>query len=259
MKSLLDNGPPFEIMNCQGSSPILLICEHASRHIPAHLNGLGLDAAAQSSHIAWDIGAGALAKSLAEEIDATLISQTYSRLLYDCNRPPDAASAIPLQSELTPIPGNRNLSAASRQQRIDEIYHPFHDQIDKLIEKRLAAKRATIVVAVHSFTGTFKGQRRALDLGILHDSDRRLADLLLAQAENERDYMTKRNEPYAPADGVTHMVQRQAMSRGLLNVMLEVRNELIEEDKGQKIWTGRLTKLLSDCLKDISLGQVTEV
>jgi len=251
--SLLDKGPPFTVHNEPGGSPFLLICEHASRHIPAHLNGLGLSAAMQRSHIAWDIGAAGLAMKLADRLDAALVSQTYSRLLYDCNRPPEAASAMPEQSELTAIPGNCGLTPAARQQRIDEIYAPFHRRIEELVAARHGANRATIIVTIHSFTGMFKGQRRALDLGILHDNDALLADHILAEVARQTGYVTKRNEPYGADDGVMHTLQRQALRRGLHNVMLELRNDLIAEDGGQMIWAERLANLLDASRKEIDL------
>lgn len=53
--------PPYHLLNPQGRSPVVLVCEHASRHIPLELQRLGLDQVAAEEHIAWDIGALALA------------------------------------------------------------------------------------------------------------------------------------------------------------------------------------------------------
>jgi predicted N-formylglutamate amidohydrolase len=35
--------PPFELFNPEGAAPILFVCDHAGRAIPAALGRLGLD------------------------------------------------------------------------------------------------------------------------------------------------------------------------------------------------------------------------
>jgi predicted N-formylglutamate amidohydrolase len=82
--------------------------------------------------------------------------------------------------------------------------------------------------------------RRHFDLGILHDRDRRLADALLHELATDRDVSVRRNEPYGPADGVTHTLKLHGLTRGLLNVMLEIRNDLIGDEAGQRRWAERL-------------------
>jgi len=120
---------PVVVDNAAGASPVLLICEHASNFMPPDLNNLGLDTAALQSHIAWDPGALGVAKAMSAQLDATLISGGISRLVYDCNRPPNAVDAIPTKSEIFEIPGNVGLDEQQRQNRIDRVYRPFHDQI----------------------------------------------------------------------------------------------------------------------------------
>ena len=50
-------GPPVRTLNAGGRGGFVLVCEHASRFIPAALGELGLDEEAKHSHAAWDIGA----------------------------------------------------------------------------------------------------------------------------------------------------------------------------------------------------------
>jgi predicted N-formylglutamate amidohydrolase len=100
IRILQDSEPhPAEVINPAGSSPYVLVCEHASNRIPANLGTLGLPDADLQRHIAWDIGAEATARILSRILDAPLIVQRYSRLVYDCNRPPEADSAYPEVSE----------------------------------------------------------------------------------------------------------------------------------------------------------------
>ena len=77
-----------------GNSAVLLICEHASRALPERFGDLGLSAEALSSHIAWDPGALAVARGISAGLNATLVFQRFSRLIYDCNRPRQARSTL---------------------------------------------------------------------------------------------------------------------------------------------------------------------
>jgi predicted N-formylglutamate amidohydrolase len=235
---------PVVVVNETGGSPILLVVEHAGRRIPRVLGTLGLAADDLERHIAWDIGAEGLARQLSERLDAPLVLQRYSRLVYDCNRPPEAPGAMPEVSESTPIPGNRNLTPEQRAARTEALYRPFHDAVARLLDTRGAG---SALVTVHSFTPVYRGARRTLDLGILHDSDARLADRLLA-IEAHSDLTVRRNEPYGPQDGVTHTLVLHALPRGLHNVMLEVRNDLIEDAPGQQRLAEHLARSLGEAV-----------
>ena len=82
------------------------------------LGDLGLSDAERQRHIGWDIGIAGVAERMSSALDAHLVAQRYSRLVIDCNRPPEAASSIPVISEATRVPGNEGLSreaAASRR------------------------------------------------------------------------------------------------------------------------------------------------
>ena len=131
-------GPSFAVLRPGGASDVVLICEHASKTMPKALGTLGLDEAALESHIAWDIGAQRVAEILSESLDAALVSQRFSRLAYDCNRPPESLGAYPERSEIYDVPGNAGLSAGDKARRADALYHPFHQAIDALIGARLA-------------------------------------------------------------------------------------------------------------------------
>lgn len=237
---------PAETVNPLGESDVCLVCEHAGRQVPRALGGLGLEEPEFARHIAFDIGAEGVARRLSALLDAPLVLQPYSRLVYDCNRPPDAPSAMPEVSEMTEIPGNRNLTPAERKARVDEIYLPFHAAVGDVLDEIEARKAIPLLVTIHSFTPVYKGERRMLDLGILHDADARLADDLIALAKRHEAHLdVRRNEPYGPADGVTHTLLVHAAPRGIPNVMIEIRNDLIADEAGQQEWAERLARLLA--------------
>ena len=72
-----------QIMNPNGSSSIVLVCEHATHFIPDVYNNLGLSSNNLKSHVAWDPGAAAVAQELSRVMDAVLVQGVVSRLLYD--------------------------------------------------------------------------------------------------------------------------------------------------------------------------------
>ena len=243
-------GEAVTIENASGTSPVLLVCEHASFKLPAALGTLGLGQDERTAHIAWDPGALAVARRLSMSLDAALLFQNFSRLAYDCNRPPESPDAMPAMSEIYEIPGNRDISAAERQARIDEIYRPWQRMLAETIAGRKAAGRETVIVTIHTFTPVYRGVPRAVEIGILHDRDSRLGDAMLARAAQQNDYRIERNEPYGPADGVTHTLVEHGVANGLLNVMIEIRNDLVRDEMGQAKISRLLEAVVSGSLAD---------
>ena len=240
---------PVIVVNAESNSPFVLVCEHAGRRIPKSLGTLGLAQAELTRHIAWDIGTEAVARRVADLLGAPLVLQRYSRLVYDCNRPPDSADAIPAVSELTPIPGNQKLDPESRLSRIEAIYRPFHASLAALLDLRAVQGISSILVTIHSFTPVYKGVRRALDVGILHDHDRRFADVLFSRLSEIQTLVVRRNEPYGPKDGVCHTLNLHASIRGLMHAMIEIRNDLITQETGAKEWSDRLAGVLRQAIQ----------
>lgn len=236
---------PVDVTNVEGTGAFVIVCEHASNAIPPEYGDLGLGAAALRSHIAWDPGALGVARHLAELLDAPLVAQRFSRLLYDCNRPPEAPSAIPAVSEIYRIPGNEGLSATARRERADRFYRPFKAALSQAIDDRPVPPA---VVTIHSFTPIYEGTSRQVEIGILHDDDTRLADAVLAAAGAGGGLVVRRNEPYGPQDGVTHTLREHALPRRLLNVMIEIRNDLIAAAENQAAMAERLSGWLAGAL-----------
>ena len=237
------------VMRGNAASPIVLACEHACHHIPAEFNDLGLTETAQRSHAAWDPGALGVAAHMSQALDATLVSAKTSRLVYDCNRPPEAADAMPARSEVFDIPGNANLSAAERRRRTSTYYDPFRD----VLARALARHTSPVLVTIHSFTPVYNGETRAVEIGILHDSDARLADAFLNTAARHTTANVQRNAPYGPVNGVTHTLKVHAIPQGRLNVMIEVRNDLIATDDQQAVMATTLSAWTLDALTALGL------
>lgn len=242
------DGEAVAVENPEGAGRCLFVCEHASRRMPEHAANLGLDDDALVSHIAWDPGALDLARHLSVMLDGPLVHQRFSRLVYDCNRPPEAPAAMPEKSEIYEIPGNRGLSPAERYARTAALYVPFHDRVSAISHARAVRGQKSVIVTVHSFTPVYMGRQRDVEIGILHDDDSRLADCMLAATKDGR-YRVERNEPYGPQDGVTHSLRLHGLPFGYLNVMIEMRNDLLRDESGQRAIADYLAGLLRASLE----------
>ncbi|WP_111734581.1 N-formylglutamate amidohydrolase [Roseovarius amoyensis] len=234
-----EDGHPAEIVNAGGRAPICLVCEHASAFIPPSLGTLGLAEEHRFSHAVWDIGAELLARDLSRRLDAPLVVARVSRLVYDLNRPPEAPGSMPVQSGEIPVPGNRDLSESDRAARTAEVYEPFHATVSDVLD---GFDAPPTLVTVHSFTPVWDGKDRKTQIGLLHDADARLAEAMLENADTP--LLTELNEPYSASDGVTHTLRRHAIARGLDNVMIEVRNDLL----GSEAEVTQTSSLLAEML-----------
>jgi len=237
-----------------GSSPFVLTCDHASNFLPPEFGTLGLPTGDLSRHIAWDPGALPVARRMAEALDATLVETCISRLVIDCNRPLDAPDLVPPVSETTAIPGNTGLSEKQRAQRIALSWRPFHDAVANIVDARLARGQETRLVSVHSFTPVYKGKNRPWHIGIIHDEDRRLATPLIAALKRLAGVTVGVNEPYSPADRVYFTLERHARSRGLACAMIEIRNDEISGEAGQRKWADLLTGIFLDLEPEAARG-----
>ena len=236
--------PAVLVENAGGRGAAIIVCDHASNHIPARFGRLGLSDGELQRHIAWDPGALGVSRRLARLLDAPLIGSTVSRLVIDCNRDPSAIDAIPAASEATVIPGNADLAAGDRAWRIAEVYGPFHAAVDQLVSGK-AREGGVAVIAIHTFTPVYNGVSRPWHVGVLFDRDRRLPDRFLASLRGETGLVVGENQPYSPNDRVYHTLDRHAQSRGLPNVMIEIRNDLVATPEAEEAWGDRLARALA--------------
>ncbi len=243
-----DKGDAGIVIGKEADSPFVVVCEHAGLLLPEALGDLGLSDAQLHSHIAWDPGAAMVAELLADNLDATLVKQRYSRLVYDCNRPPSSGDAMRVLSESTEIPGNHDLSKEEKLWRTEHIYNAFHQVVSEQLDRR----PKPVMITIHSFTPEYNGVLRTVDVGMLHDADSRLADALLAHAAFDQGVLVRRNEPYGPEDGVTHTLIKHGQSRGILNVMVEIKNTLIAEEKSQQRYADQLAQMIKAAVSNIT-------
>ncbi len=242
----LDFGTVVHTNRADGTALVLLVCEHASNRIPEYLGDMGLASETLSSHIAWDPGALGVAQHMSELLQSPLVHGGVSRLVYDCNRPPEAAGAMPVKSEHYDIPANIAMTPDERQARIKNIYIPFSTAVSDQIKKHRPSLK--LMVTVHSFTPVYHGRQRDVELGILHGRDDRFATAMMATVPDDLPFVTRLNEPYSAADGVAHTLDAQALPNGLPNVMIEVRNDLIRTPDQQRVMAEHLVSWITHTL-----------
>jgi len=243
--------PPYVVERPSGASPFFLTCDHAGRAIPSALGTLGLPEGELERHIAWDIGAAETARRLAARLDAFLITQTYSRLVIDCNRHPGALESIANLSEHTRVPGNEGLSERDIELRAREVFRPYHERIALELDARAANEHTTVLVTLHSFTPVYMGHARAMHAGVLFNKDPRLGHAVLAGLRAEGELVVGENEPYAATPDTDYALLVHGERRGLLHVEIEVRQDLISVASGQDACADRLARVLPRALEQV--------
>ncbi len=214
-----------------GDAPFFVFCDHASSAIPDDLNCLGLPDDLLDTHIAWDIGAGALAISLAEQLSGRVYCSAFSRLIIDPNRDPAATDLIPVASDQIPIPGNQMLSEEQRQERIERFHTPYHEQLQARLESMLArGPQNPLVISIHSFTNRLMGavEERPWPVGFLWREDEPSARSMIAFLQGETGWKIGDNEPY-DARVFNYTVDRHIGPRKLRHITVEIRQDMLAE------------------------------
>lgn len=247
--------PSFRALNAQGRAPAVLICDHASRAVPAAMNNLGLPDDELLRHIGWDPGTAAITERLSQSLDAPAVFSGVSRLVIDCNRRPDDPTLICEVSDGTIVPGNRNLDAAERERRLNKYFHPYHAAIEDTMEAARERVSEPALLSIHSFTPRMrvKGMDRPWHIGVVWDRDGRLAQPLLKALRDEGDLVVGDNEPYSGKDHSGYSIFAHGQNKGLHHVMIEVRQDLVSDEAGIREWSVRLDRCFRRMLTEAGL------
>ena len=224
-----------------GPNPdLLLFCDHASNHVPAELDSLGLPPEDLSRHIAWDIGAAEVTRALAARFECTALLAGVSRLVIDLNRAPGQDGLVPQVSDGTSVPGNRDTDVGAR---IDSFHAPYHERLAELLN----ARPGTFAVSLHSFTPHPRsGTPRTLDLGLLAKRDADGGDWASAEsflAALPATWETAINQPYSAYD-LNYTVDRHVIPRGLRHLGIEMRQDHIATERGARGFATHIARAL---------------
>jgi predicted N-formylglutamate amidohydrolase len=241
------NDPPaFEVINPDASTPILLVCDHASSAIPAALGTLGLDAAALRRHIAWDIGAAELTRRIAARLKAPAVLAGYSRLVIDLNRQPGDPQSILRESDGVIVPGNCDLDPAAQEARAETFHWPYHHAVDQAFARLRREGPEPLFFSVHTFTPSLGGADRHWDLGVLWSWDPRMAVPLIELLRRHPCLHIGDNEPYSGKE-IAYTLNLHAGAAGLAHCAVEVRQDHCETQGDLE----RFADLIADALERI--------
>jgi predicted N-formylglutamate amidohydrolase len=233
-------GLPFDVLRPASGSRYLLVGDHAGHAIPPGLDDLGLGPADLTRHITCDLGVETLGRELSGRLDATFISQRWSRLVIDCNRHPDHPGSILAESDGTLVPGNVNLSAEARALRLRAVFEPYHAAIAAALD----AGPATTLVSLHSFTPAMQGQARPWRMGVLHRGDSALSLQVLGRLRARLGAAAVGdNQPYQ-MDGTDFTVPHHCDPRGIDYLELEVRQDELADAAGCAAMAALIVEML---------------
>jgi predicted N-formylglutamate amidohydrolase len=235
---------PFDLVEGDRKRGIVLVADHARRDLPEEYGSLGLPAAQLERHIAYDIGVETVTRELAAALDVPAVIANYSRLLIDPNRGEDDPTLIRQLYDGTVVPGNYPMAPEERERRLDGFYRPYHDAVGAMIASvAQASGKAPFIFSVHSFTPAMQGIARPWHVGILWDLDDRVARPLIDMLAQDRNLVVGDNEPY---DGALRgdTMFKHAIVNGFPHALIEIRQDLIADQKGAIAWAERLAPIV---------------
>jgi predicted N-formylglutamate amidohydrolase len=242
---------PFHVHGPDRPSRWLITCDHAANTVPTCVgNGdLGIAPEDMNRHIAYDVGAAGVSIHLAELLDAPAILSNFSRLVIDPNRGEDDPTLLMKLYDGTVIPANRHADATEKARRLEAFHRPYHNALADMA----ARQDNTVIVAMHSYTPQLNGRDpRPWHVAVLHEKDSRIATPLIKKLEQDPDLCVGENEPYGGhLDGDS--IDRHAVLQKRPNVLIEIRNDLIETEEHQRAWAERLAPILMETLAETGL------
>jgi len=234
---------PVETIAGNDRGGLLFICDHASNALPEAYGTLGLPASELARHIGYDIGAAAMTRRLAARFSAPAVLTTFSRLLIDPNRGEDDPTLVMRLSDGAIVPGNARVDAAEIAYRRETFWRPYRQAVGAAIERMSGDGRTPVVISIHSFTQAWKGVPRPWEIGILWDTDPRLAIPLIA-ALREAGFIVGDNEPYDGAlKGDT--LDDEVTRRGIAGLLIELRQDLVADDDAAVEMADRVADVLA--------------
>ena len=249
-----DDSAAFEILNPTAASNLIFVADHASNKVPLALNNLGLPQAELDRHIGIDIGSAWIAAYLTARFDALAVCAGFSRLVIDLNRQPTAPSSIPDISDGTYVPGNKDLTSAYRQARVDEIFWPYHAAIETAMTAVEKRGQTAILISLHSFTPVINGHKRPWDIGFLYDQDARLSQHMITTMQQDGDIFVGENQPYSGKDPQGFTVNNHRERPHRPSLVVEFRQDLVATQITAEAWADRFANAVEKSLAAAALS-----
>lgn len=242
--------PPYTEIEGNPAAGWLIVCDHASNSLPPEYGTLGLPQQQLERHIGYDIGAAGVTRELARRVGAPALMTNFSRILIDPNRGRDDPTLIMRLSDGAVVPGNAEVDEDERRSRIERFYAPYHHAVDAAIDRAIDAGRPPAILSVHTFTDNWRGDLRPWHAGVLWDNDPRFPVPLLAALQAEDGLVVDENVPYT-GELTGDCLFQHGTQRGLAHALIEIRQDLVREPKGQQEWAERLARILNGMMANV--------
>jgi len=244
----------YELVNPNGNSGILFVCDHASNNVPACVSAdnLGLSDADMTRHIAFDVGARGVTLHLARHFGATAVLSRFSRLVVDPNRGEDDPTLVMRLYDGSIIAGNRGVDDAEVERRLSTFHRPYHDAVTHQLDRIVASGQTPKLFSIHSYTRQLKGRGpRPWHVGVLWDNDARLVGPMLTALREDRELCVGDNEPYT---GELHgdSMYNHGTLRDIPHALIELRNDLINDAEGEAAWASRMIPSLTRAIDAVT-------
>ena len=177
----------------------------------------------------------------------------FSRLIVDPNRKLDDPTAFVEVSDGIAIPGNLELDEHQKSLRVQSFFQPYHDAIARRLDAFAARGVVPAFISVHTCTPVFDRIVRPWHIGVMWDRDPRIAVPLMNNLRRMDGVCIGDNEPYSGRHPHDFTIDHHAESAGLPHVGIEVRQDLVSDEKGARAWAAVLAEGLSGILADPGL------
>jgi len=215
----------------------VITCEHAGNTVPQTYAYLfhGKEEILQS-HRGWDPGAAHVAALLSKELSAPFYICETTRLLVEPNRSLHSDS---LFSEFS-----QSLTDEQKNLVLQEYYHPHRSAVEKYIRE---SAEVILHLSIHTFTPSWNGIERGVDLGLLFDPDRtsekKFCEVYRSRLRQSLPAMNiEFNEPYKGIDdGFTTYLRTQFDDDRYLGIEIEINQKFV----GTEMLNGIAKELLT--------------
>jgi predicted N-formylglutamate amidohydrolase len=225
----------------------VIVSDHAGRRTPKVLADLDLEREHFDRHIAYDIGADTITRYLSDRLSARAVIASYSRLVVDLNRSLDDPGCIPLVSDNTEIPANKNLTEHDRMVRLETFHTPYHQAINSEIQAISQRDGCPpVIFSIHSFTPSLNGKDRFWDIGVLWNKDPRMPCVLIEHLRRWEGLHVGDNEPYSGRD-LAYTIDSHGTDKGIANCAVEIRQDHCSTREEASHWAD----ILADALRHI--------
>jgi predicted N-formylglutamate amidohydrolase len=212
---------------------IIISCEHGGNLIPHYHSSLFNGAEeVLNTHKGWDVGALTIAKKLSRKLESKLFFTKISRLLIDCNRSVDNKEVFSVYTQ--------NLSVEIKNNLLNDYYFSYRNKIEQCIAAKCNEK-PVLHLSVHTFTPTWHGEERMVDIGLLFDDLRTTETWFcdswcLAIQKQLPEKLVMLNVPYHGADdGFTTYLRKKFPENLYLGIELEVNQKWADSNQLSKI------------------------